>query len=110
MSVTPKEEPLEPGKKRVKVAKKKMPGKKTVAKKYVAPVDPDAKEATKPKVAEKVDLLKCVEYELTEVQGNDRVTDKQTHLLMLKKNDKVQKYALYEKPDEMAILRLWQSF
>jgi hypothetical protein len=112
MAVTPKEEPLEPGKKRVKAAKKKTPGKKTDPAPYVPkpPILKDGeKPPAKPKVAQKVDLLKNVEYELIEVEGSARATDKQTHLLTIKKGDKVWKYALYEKPDEREILRHWES-
>jgi hypothetical protein len=89
----PQEEPLEPGKKRVKVPKKKTPGKKVSPK----------KEPSAPKPAVKQDLLAGIEYELTEVEGADRVTEKQTHLLVIKKGDNSFKYALYEKPDERTI-------
>jgi hypothetical protein len=111
MSVTPKEEPLEPGKERVKVPKKKMPGKKTSPKAYKpkATSDLPKKSASAPKVAEKVDLLKGVVYTLTEVSGSQRVTDKQTHLLELKRSDKVYRYSLYGKPDELEILRHWNA-
>jgi hypothetical protein len=109
MSVTPKEEPLEPGKKRVKVAKKKTPGKKATAKAYTPKPTSIEKGATKPKPIVKLDLLKGVNYELTEVEGSERVTDKQTHLLVMKRNDKVFKYALYERPDDRFILNLWNT-
>jgi hypothetical protein len=108
----PTEEPLEPGKDRVKVPKKKTPGKKTPAKKYVpkeTSIEEGAKKPAKPKVAEKVDILKGVDYDLREVTGAERVTDKQTHLLVLKKSDKVYKYSLYGKPDELEILRHWNA-
>jgi hypothetical protein len=101
--LVPQEEPLEPGKKRVKVPKKKTPGKKVAAKKYVPNPESIEKGATKPKPAAKVDLLKGINFELTEVEGADRVTEKQTHLLVIKKGDNSFKYALYEKPDERTI-------
>ena len=112
MALTPTEEPLEPGKERVKVKKKKVAGKKTAPKPYKpkeTSVDEKGKKPAQPKVAEKVDLLKGVNYELIEVEGSARVTDKQTHLLTLKKSDKVYKFSLYEKPDEREILRHWHS-
>jgi hypothetical protein len=109
MSVTPKEEPLEPGKKRVKVQKKKTVGKKTAPKKYEPNEASIPKGATKPKPAVKEDLLKGVNYELIEVEGPNRVTERQTHLLTLNRSDKVYKFSLYEKPDEREILRHWNS-
>lgn len=99
----PTEEPLEPGKKRRKVAKKKTPGKKVSPKKAVA------KEPSEPKVAVKEDILKGVNYELIEVTGSARVTAEQTHLLTFRKNDKKYNRCLFEKPDERAILNYWQN-
>ena len=107
--LNPKEEPLEPGKKRVKVAKKKTPGKKAVAKKYAPKPTSIEKGATKPKPAVKEDLLKGIEYELTEVSGAERVTERQTHLLVIKKGNSVFKYCLYENPDERRIRLLYET-
>jgi hypothetical protein len=95
----PTEEPLEPGKKRRKVAKKKTPGKKVSPK----------KEASEPKIAVKEDILKGVNYELIEVTGSAKVTEQQSHLLTFKRNDKTYKRCLFEKPDERAILNYWNN-
>jgi len=89
MAITPKKEQVEQGKTEIKVPKKKVVGKKAA-----------------PQKLEKVDILKSIEYKLTEVNGSQRTTDKQTHLLELKVGQALVKIGLWGKPSDVSIKKM----
>jgi hypothetical protein len=92
MSIEPKDEPLEEGKKKIKEVKKKASGKKV-----------------EPKKLEKKDILEGINYKLTEVKGHLRTTDTQTHLLELNINGKLFKMGLHGEPDDVAIKKWYDN-
>jgi hypothetical protein len=92
MTVEVKDEPLEDGQEQVKVAKKKKVSKKAA-----------------PKKLEKVNILKDVDYELFTVEAHQKTTDSHTHTLIIKKDDKIWKYGLSDKPSDIEILAYWKD-